>query len=167
MTEQDFMIGLPNRSQMMMVTKTRKPRPMNSALPQGRGRGALMLGQRAKRPVSGRAAQPPEPPAQLLKPDAMSLMPMSMTVGPVTSGGKIRLRAFGGQKLIRISIRAQQHCVPNIAPSREKIRTWYNCTAVHCYSHPRGHGNLFPSASSGHIPFAYICPNAPVATMFH
>jgi hypothetical protein len=32
-----FMIGAPNRSMRMMVTKTEKPRPMNSALPQGRG----------------------------------------------------------------------------------------------------------------------------------
>merc|ERR1712169_90319 len=31
-----------------------------------------MFGQSEKRPVSGRAAQPPEPPAQLLKPEPIS-----------------------------------------------------------------------------------------------
>lgn len=36
MTLVDFMIGEPNRSQKMMVMKTRNPRPMYSALPQGR-----------------------------------------------------------------------------------------------------------------------------------
>jgi hypothetical protein len=39
-TAVDFMMGLPNRSQIMIVTKTENPRPMNSALPHGRGRGA-------------------------------------------------------------------------------------------------------------------------------
>ncbi len=44
-TAQDFMMGLPKRSEMMMVAKTRKPRPINSAEPQGSGRGAALLGQ--------------------------------------------------------------------------------------------------------------------------
>merc|ERR1711981_718353 len=80
-----------------------------------------MFGQSEKRPVSGRAAQPPEPPAQLLKPEPISLIPMSMTVGPVTSGGKMRLRAFGGQKLIKISISAQTHWVPRIAHRKSQL----------------------------------------------
>jgi hypothetical protein len=46
----------------------------------------------------------------------MSLIPISMTVGPVTSGGNMRFRSLGGQKLIKISMSAQQHCVPRIAP---------------------------------------------------
>lgn len=44
-TAQDFMMGLPKRSQRMMVTKTEKPRPMYSALPQGRAWGAPTWGQ--------------------------------------------------------------------------------------------------------------------------
>jgi hypothetical protein len=37
------------------------------------------------------------------------LMPMSATVGPVTIGGKNFFRSFGGQKLIKTSMSAQQH----------------------------------------------------------
>jgi hypothetical protein len=46
----------------------------------------------------------------------MRLMPIRVTVGPVTIGGKIFLSSLGGQKLIKISISAQQHWVPRIAP---------------------------------------------------
>jgi hypothetical protein len=35
-TAHDFMIGDPNRSARMMDTKTRNPRPINSAEPHGR-----------------------------------------------------------------------------------------------------------------------------------
>lgn len=75
-----------------------------------------MLGQRAKKPSSGRVEQVPEPPAQFWKPEVMRLMPIRVTVGPVTIGGKIFLSSLGGQKLIKISISAQQHWVPRIAP---------------------------------------------------
>lgn len=105
------MKGLPNSSTIMMVTKERKPSPMNSAEPQGRGLGALILGQSAKRPVAGLLWQVPEPPAQFRKPDSplwqdhisspiyvknacddtdtyIKLAPMSRTTRPVTAGGK-------------------------------------------------------------------------------
>jgi len=35
-TLSDFMIGAPKRSQIMIVMKTEKPSPINSALPQGK-----------------------------------------------------------------------------------------------------------------------------------
>ena len=63
-TAQDFMIGDPKRSARMMETKTRKPRPMNSAEPHGSACGASLLGQSIYGPVVGRAAQEPLPPAQ-------------------------------------------------------------------------------------------------------
>ena len=144
-TAVDFMMGAPKRSQRMMVRKTEKPRPMNSALPQGSACGALMLGQSWKRPVSGRLAQALEPPAQFWKPVSMRWMPMSMTVGPVTSGGKMRLRMRGGVKDMRISRSAQTHCVPRMAP------------------YPSGQGSLFPLASTGQKPVWYIWERAPVA----
>ena len=115
-TAVDFMMGAPKRSQMMMVMKTEKPRPMNSALPHGRGLGALMLGHSWKRPEVGIDLQSPEPPAQFWKPDCTSLTPMSMTVGPVTRGGKIFLRMRGLVKAMKTSRRAQQAAVPRIAP---------------------------------------------------
>jgi len=87
-------------------------------------------------PVVGRAAQPPAPPAQFWKPDSMREipvlgfsqsaprckvcaaydLPIRHTVGPVTSGGKILRRYFGGVKDMRISSKAQQHAVPRMAP---------------------------------------------------
>jgi hypothetical protein len=39
-----------------------------------------------------------------------------MTVGPVTIGGNIRRRVFGGMKDIKISVKAQTAEVPRIAP---------------------------------------------------
>ena len=65
-TAQDFMMGLPNLSHMMIVAKTEKPRPIYSALPQGRAWGAPSLGQTEKMPLAGRSMQPgePDPPAQ-------------------------------------------------------------------------------------------------------
>lgn len=61
---QDFIIGAPNLSNMIMLTKTENPRPMNSALPHGRGCGAKFVGQFWKMPVVGLPKQPPAPPAQ-------------------------------------------------------------------------------------------------------
>ena len=83
------MIGDPNRSQMIMVTKTKNPRPINSALPQGNGCGASTEGHNLNGPVSGRVEHSPVPPAQFENPDVIRFTPMSSTVGPVTSGGNI------------------------------------------------------------------------------
>lgn len=46
------------------MTKLRKPRPMNWGDPQRAALGAAMLGQRAKKPVSGREWQSLLPPPQ-------------------------------------------------------------------------------------------------------
>ncbi|KAG5298042.1 hypothetical protein I7I48_07380 [Histoplasma ohiense] len=110
------MMGEPNRSQRIMVTKTRKPSPMNSPLPHGRACGASLLGQSIKGPSGGREAQDPLPPAQFFKPDSMSLTPMSNTVGPVTSGGKRRFRYRVLVNESPISSSAQRHDVARSAP---------------------------------------------------
>ncbi len=115
-TAQDFMIGLPKRSERMIVTKTRNPRPTNSAEPQGSGLGATLLGQSWKGPEVGRLEQVPDPPAQFWKPDLMRLMPISATVGPVTMGGKIFLSHVGLVKDSPISRSAHMAAVPMIAP---------------------------------------------------
>src|SRR4051794_5102560 len=107
MTLVDFMIGEPKRSQRMMARKTEKPRPRNSALPQGRAWGASMLGHRAKKSLGSVLEKGPEPPAQLLNPVSTRWTPMSMTVGPVTIGGKILSIVLGGMKEMRISTREQ------------------------------------------------------------
>lgn len=115
-TAVDFMMGLPNLSQEMIVTNTRKPRPTNSAEPQGNGCGAEFDGQFMKSPVVGRVMHRPEPPAQFENPVPIRDTPIRQTVGPVTRGGKIRFSALGGMKLRRISRRAAQEEVPRRAP---------------------------------------------------
>lgn len=60
--------------------------------------------------------QDPLPPAQFSKPLSMRLMPMSMTVGPVTMGGKTRSIVLGGMKAISTSISAHTAAVPMRAP---------------------------------------------------
>ena len=70
-------------------------------------------------PVVGLALQLPLPPAQFWKPDLIRLIPMSATVGPVTSGGKIFLRILGLVNDIPISSNAQRDAVPRIAPIDE------------------------------------------------
>jgi hypothetical protein len=90
--------------------------------------------------------QLPEPPAQLANPDEMRETPIRVTVGPVTSGGNILLRIFGGVKDMAISINAQMHAVPMIAP------------------YPFGQGSGLLEESEGQNPDAYICAKAPVAT---
>ena len=144
-TAQDFMIGDPNRSQRMMVTKTRKPSPMNSGLPHGSACGASGVGHRAR--ADGFMPQLPEPPAQSFMPLSMRLAPISRTVGPVTSGGKMRFRMRGLRKERPISSREQRHDVPNRAP------------------YPCGQARRFPSASVGQYPLVYIWLNVPVATV--
>lgn len=71
---------------------------------------------------------------------------MSMTVGPVTRGGKILFNRRGDVNDMAISRSAQQAPVPRIAP------------------YPLGQGNGLPFASEGHMPLAYIWLSAPVAT---
>lgn len=115
-TDVDFINGEPKRSHRMMETKTRKPRPINSALPQGSGCGAALEGQSWKGPSAGWDIHGPEPPAQFVRAEAMSLTPMSMTVGPVTSGGNSFFSTLVGIKLNAISKRAQSVVVPRIAP---------------------------------------------------
>ncbi len=136
-TEVDFMMGEPKRSQRMIVMKTEKPRPERgvglvsfrggggwslgslprySAEPHGRACGAVMSGHSAKNSSGLASAQRPEPPAQFLKPEEIRLMPISMTVGPVTMGGKMRSMTLGGMKEMRISSSEQTAEVPRRAP---------------------------------------------------
>ena len=89
----------------------------------------------------------PAPPAQPVKPDSTRLMPISMTVGPVTMGGKILSMIFGGKNEMKISTTAQIAAVPMRAP------------------YPCGHGSFVPSAAVGQNPLLYICVKAPVATV--
>jgi hypothetical protein len=65
-----FINGDPNNSINTIVMNDKNPRPMNSGDPHGRGRGAKMVGQRAKMPVGFGAEQELEPPAQLGAPEA-------------------------------------------------------------------------------------------------
>lgn len=51
-----------------------------------------------------------------MKPVSIRLTPISITVGPVTIGGKIFCRTFGGKKARPISRKAQQAAVPSKAP---------------------------------------------------
>ncbi len=105
-----------------------------------------MLGQSWKGPDVGLLEQVPDPPAQPWKPDLMRLIPISATVGPVTIGGKIFLSHVGLVKEAAISSKAQMAAVPMMAP------------------YPCGQGSLFPAASVGQKPVAYIWAKAPLAT---
>lgn len=82
MTEMFLRKGDPNSSVMMMLMKDRNPSPMNSGEPQGRGRGAAILGQSSKNPEVGRPEQSFDPPPQLGMPEEpMREAPiMTMTV---------------------------------------------------------------------------------------
>lgn len=144
-TAQDFMMGEPNRSQRMIVTKTRKPSPINSALPQGKAWGASALGQ--SDPSPGLLPHVPEPPAQSFIPFEIRLAPIRKTVGPVTMGGK---RAFSSLLLMNespISSKEHRQEVASSAP------------------YPFGQGNFAPESSTGQYPVEYICANVPVATV--
>lgn len=77
-----------------------------------------MFGQSAKKPLVGRVLQLPLPPAQFWKPDLIKLTPISITVGPVTSGGKIFFSTRGGMKDIKISSRAATIAVAMMAPKQ-------------------------------------------------
>lgn len=115
-TEEDFMMGDPTLSQIRMVTNTENPRPTNSALPHGRACGASTVGQYIKRPESGLDIQSPEPPSHPLNPLSISEIPINMTVGPDTIGGKTFWIIFAGMKEIRTKTSAQQALVPTRAP---------------------------------------------------
>ena len=96
---------------MMIVMNTAKPRPRYSGEPHGKACGALMLGHKANKPAWAPDAagfeHGPLPPIQSLKPASTRWMPMSITVGPVTMGGKTLRRTLGGRKEMRISVMAQ------------------------------------------------------------
>ncbi|KAH3684189.1 hypothetical protein WICPIJ_004832 [Wickerhamomyces pijperi] len=108
-TAVDFMIGDPHFSQKTIVTKTRKPRPMNLAEPHGAAIGP---------PTEGQAAIDiqPEPPNQSSKPDWIKLIPISKTTGPVTIGGNNFCKVDAGMKDKAISSKLVTQAVPNKAP---------------------------------------------------
>ncbi len=110
------MIGAPNLSNKIMLMKTENPRPMNSALPHGRGCGAKFVGQFWKMPEVGLPKQLPAPPAQSWRPDWIRETPISVTVGPVTMGGKSFFSRAGVMNERPISNNAQREAVPRIAP---------------------------------------------------
>ena len=58
----------------------------------------------------------PDPPAQSWNPLSIRAMPMSMTVGPVTSGGKTRFKMAGLVNERPISSREHRQAVPSRAP---------------------------------------------------
>ena len=116
MTLADFIIGDPNLSMSKIVTKTENPRPIYSALPHGKACLARMFGHFAKKSVGVASEQGPEPPAHPWNPVPIRLTPMSITVGPVTIGGKIFCKIFGGRKEMRISSSEQHAAVPSNAP---------------------------------------------------
>lgn len=74
-------------------------------------------------------------------------MPINITVGPVTIGGKMRNMVLGGMKEMSTSIKAHTAEVPMRAP------------------YPSGHGSWVPSAAVGQKPLAYICSKAFEATV--
>lgn len=79
----------------------------------GSGRGAKIVGQSWKIPVSGRLWQLFDPPPQFAIPELpMRDVPMSKMTVPVTRGGKILLRALGEQKDMDISRNEQTRDVP-------------------------------------------------------
>jgi hypothetical protein len=61
--------GDPKSSVRMMLTNERKPNPMNSGDPQGKGLGASVVGQSWKIPLVGLLRQSLAPPAQFGAPD--------------------------------------------------------------------------------------------------
>ena len=89
---------------------------MNCADPHGSACGPVLLGQSWNGPDVGRALQRPEPPAQSVKPDWTKEMPISVTVGPVTSGGNSFFSHVGRENDRAISNNAQSEALPNIAP---------------------------------------------------
>ena len=99
-----FKNGDPNNSVRTIEMNDKKPRPMNSGEPHGKGRGADILGQSSKNPLLGREAQSLEPPPQFGIPESpMREAPMRRTTVPVTMGGKIRRSMRTGTKARNIS----------------------------------------------------------------
>ena len=82
-----FKNGDPNISVRTILTKDKNPSPINSGDPQGSGRGAKIVGQRAKIPVGCSAEQEFEPPAQFSAPESpMREAPISRITVPVLLG---------------------------------------------------------------------------------
>jgi len=112
-----FKNGEPNISVNMMLTNDRKPIPINSADPQGRGLGANIVGHSWKMPLVGRLRQSFEPPPQFGMPDdPIKEAPIIKITVPVTIGGKIRWRTRGGINDMKISKKAQTKDVPKSIP---------------------------------------------------
>lgn len=80
------------RSWLVMFAKTENPSPKYSALPHGRECGAPTWGQTTKGRTFNAAACPP---AQLWNPLRTRERPVRVTVGPVTSRGKILFSNLG------------------------------------------------------------------------
>jgi len=151
MTEMFFMKGEPNISVRMMEIKDRKPIPTNSAEPQGIARGALILGQSAKNPFSGRSLQSLDPPPQFAIPESpMSDDPIMRITVPVTIGGNILLSARAEQKDMNISRKEHISDVPRSFP----------------YASGQGPRTSMPSTvEDGQVPSLYIALKTAVAVV--
>ena len=67
-------------------------------------------------PLQRPPARHEAPPPQLLKPAPVRLIPMSMMVEEVTTGGKMRFSVCGGKNDRIIGVTAQNAVVPSILP---------------------------------------------------
>jgi hypothetical protein len=76
-----------------------------------------MSGHFAKNAGGLASSQSPLPPAQAVNPaDPIRSTPIRSTVGPVTMGGNILCKAFGGRNERLISTSEQRAAVPISAP---------------------------------------------------
>jgi hypothetical protein len=143
-----FINGEPKSSVIIMVIKERKPRPMNSADPQGRGLGAKIVGQRANMPVVGLVAQLLLPPPQSRMPeDPIREAPIIKTTVPVTMGGNIRCKMRGGIKDMKISRKEHIMDVPSTIP------------------YASGQEPRVPSEFVGHVPLLYMASKIALAVL--
>ena len=58
----------------------------------------------------------PVPPHQFFIPELRTLVPITIKVAPVTTGGKTRWMILAGMKEIRHGVKAQSAVVPSILP---------------------------------------------------
>ena len=91
-----FRKGDPNISVRIMLMNERNPMPMNSGEPQGKGRGASVVGHCWNMPLVGNFWHPFAPPPQFSAPEAPTReLPIKRTTVPVTYMYDKQLGAVG------------------------------------------------------------------------